>query len=181
MTRQEVRSVTIGKLLGKTDPGDVLWDIGAGLGTVAVEAAVLRPGLEVVAVERDPGRAALLRQNRERFGAYNVRVVEGAAPDALTLEGDRPRFVFLGGSGGHLPEILAFVAGRLRDGGRLVANFVTLEHLTLALARLREWGWPVEVVELHVARSDALAGLTGLKPQRGVFLVCADKPEAAGG
>src|SRR5207237_227936 len=54
MTRQEVRSVVLGKLLGRLDPGDTLWDIGAGLGTIAVECAVLRPFLEVLAVERDP-------------------------------------------------------------------------------------------------------------------------------
>jgi precorrin-6Y C5,15-methyltransferase (decarboxylating) len=176
MTRQEVRSVVVGKLLGPTDPGDTAWDIGAGLGTVSVELAVLRPHLEVVAVERDPARAALLRTNRERFGAYNIRVVQGSAPEALDDEAERPRLVFVGGSGGRLAEILDLVAGRLRDGGRLVAGFVTLEHLALTLERLRAWGWPAEVTEVHVARSDALAGLTGLKPQRGVFVVRADRP-----
>src|SRR5436189_230738 len=60
MTRQEVRAVTLAKLLGATEPGDVAWDIGAGLGTIAVELAVLRPGLEVVAVEREPRRVEYL-------------------------------------------------------------------------------------------------------------------------
>src|SRR5262249_37076277 len=77
MTRQEVRAVVLAKLLSHTNAGDTLWDIGAGLGTIAVEVAVLRPAVEVVAVERDPTRAGFLRTNRERFGAYNVRVVEG--------------------------------------------------------------------------------------------------------
>jgi precorrin-6Y C5,15-methyltransferase (decarboxylating) len=178
MTRQEVRSVIVGKLLGATEPGDTIWDIGAGLGTVSVEVAVLRPPVEVIAVERDAGRVSFLRSNRERFGAYNVRVVEGTAPDALVAEADRPRLVFVGGSGGNLPAILDLVADRLREGGRLVAGFVTLEHLGLALDRLRRWQWPVGVTELHVSRSDSLAGLTSLKPQRGVFVVSGDKPGA---
>jgi precorrin-6Y C5,15-methyltransferase (decarboxylating) len=180
MTRQELRSVVLAKLApGAVEAGGVVWDIGAGLGTVAVEVAVLRPEVEVVAVERDPGRAAFLRQNRERFGAYNVRVIEGEAPDALRPEPLAPRAVFIGGSGPHLSAILDLAAERLQAGGRLVANFVTLEHLQQTLERVRAWGWPVEVTQVQVARSDALAGLTGLKPQRGVFLVSTQKPGAS--
>ena len=176
MTRQEVRAVVLAKLLGPTQPGDTAWDVGAGLGTVSVEVAVLRPHVEVVAVERDPARAALLRQNRERFGAYNIRVVEGTAPEALASEPERPSLVFVGGSGERLPAILDLVADRMREGGRLVAAFVTLEHLLTALDRVRGWGWPVDVTEVGVARGDTLAGLTGLRPHRGVFLVSADRP-----
>ncbi|HJT78969.1 MAG TPA: precorrin-6y C5,15-methyltransferase (decarboxylating) subunit CbiE [Gemmataceae bacterium] len=186
MTRQEVRAVAVAKLLGGAFAGNTAWDVGgntawdvgAGLGTVSVELAVLRPELEVIAVERDPARAALLRQNRGRFRAYNIRVIVGEAPDALAGAAEPPRYVFLGGSGGRLEAVLDLVARRLIDGGRLVAAFVTLEHLALTLERLRTWGWPVEVTEVAVSRSDALAGLTGLKPQRGVFLVRADKPPA---
>jgi precorrin-6Y C5,15-methyltransferase (decarboxylating) len=176
MTRQEVRSVVLCKLAaGVAQPGDVVWDIGTGLGTVAVELAVLRPSLEVVAVECDARRAGFVQQNRDRFGAFNIRVVEGTAPEVLAAETYRPRFVFLGGSGPRLAAILDHVAQQLQEGGRLVANFVTLEHLALTLDRLKSWGWPFEITEVHVSRSDSLAGLTGLKPQRGVFIVSADK------
>jgi precorrin-6Y C5,15-methyltransferase (decarboxylating) len=179
MTRQEVRAVVLAKLLLHTPHGETVWDIGSGLGTVAVEVAVLRPEIEVVAVERDAARAGFLRTNRERFGAYNIRVVEGAAPEVLWTETERPRLVFVGGSGGHLTELLAFIGERLCEGGRVVATFVTLEHLGLALQHFRQAGWPFEVTEIHVARSDTLAGLTGLRPQRGVFVVGTDKPAAA--
>jgi precorrin-6Y C5,15-methyltransferase (decarboxylating) len=176
MTRQEVRSVLVGKLLGAAVAGDTVWDIGAGLGTVAVEVAVLRPQVEVVAVDRDPVRAGYLRQNRERFGAYNIRVVEGTAPEALTAEVERPNRVFIGGSGDRLGAILDLATERLQPGGRLLASFVTLEHLALMLQQVQAWHWRYAVTEIHVSRSDALAGLTGMKPQRGVFLVEADKP-----
>lgn len=178
MTRQEVRAVTLAKMSGPTRPGDACWDIGSGLGTVGVELAVLWPHVEVVAIEADRARAELLRQNRERFDVYNLRVIQGIAPDALVEETERPRAVFLGGSGDRLADILDLVRARLFPAGRLVANFVTLEHLTLTWQRLREWGWTCTVTELHVARGDALAGLTGLKPFRGVFIVAADKPES---
>jgi precorrin-6Y C5,15-methyltransferase (decarboxylating) len=181
MTRQEIRAVTLAKLGGQTVAGDTLWDIGSGLGTVAIELAVLRPHCEVVAVERGAERVALLQQNRERFDAYNLRVVPRAAPEALLDELERPRTVFLGGSGERLVDILDLVHKRLHAGGTLVANFVTLEHLALAWQRLREWGWTCDVTELHVSRSDTLAGLTGLKPLRGVFIVSARKPESEHG
>jgi precorrin-6B methylase 2 len=140
--------------------------------------AILSPGAEVVAVECDPQRAAFVRINRQRFGTYNMRILEGTAPAVLAAEQEQPRLVFIGGSGPHLSALLDFVAERLRPGGRLLGNFVVLEHLTLMLQWVRGRGWTFELTELGVARSDRLAGLTGLKPQRGVFLVRADKPEA---
>jgi len=178
MTSQEVRSVLLGKL-GPTRPGDTIWDIGAGLGTVSVEIAVLRPDVEVVAVERDPSRAALLRQNRQRFDAYNIRVVEGTAPAVLDSEKEKPQLIFLGGSGEQLSSILSFAFSRLQPGGRFLANFVTLENLMVLVQKLKECQWAFDVTEIHIARSDILAGLTALKPHRGVFMVCAHKPEAS--
>ncbi len=178
MTRQEVRSITLGKLLVRLEPGDVIWDIGAGLGTVAVEVAVLRQAVEVVAVEQHALRASYLRRNRENFEAFNIRVIEGSAPEALAGETVAPRAVFIGGSGTQLPAILEHVAHHLLPEGRLVANFVTLENLLLMLACLKTCNWPFEITEVQVGRSDALAGLTGLKPQRGVFIVSATKPRA---
>jgi precorrin-6Y C5,15-methyltransferase (decarboxylating) len=176
MTRQEVRAAVLAKLGGPLAPGDTVWDIGAGLGTVAVEMAVLHPLVEVVAVERGVARAAIARQNRERFGAYNIRVVEDDAPGGLHGETERPRAVFIGGSGARLGTILVLAGGRLHEGGRLVAAFVTLENLVTALRWLDEWRWPFDLTEVQVARSDKLGGLTGLKPLRSVFLVRAVKP-----
>ncbi len=176
MTRQEVRSVILAKLLIPTEPGDSCWDIGAGLGTVAIEVALLRPDMEVLAVERDPVRARLLRAHHTLFETFNVRPIEGDAPETFNGEREAPRLVFIGGSGGRLADILDVVHERLMTNGRLVASFVTLEHLATMLEWLKSWRWPFEVTEVHVARSDALGGLTGLKPMRGVFIVSADKP-----
>lgn len=172
-TRQEVRAVVLAQLGGLLRRGDTFWDIGAGTGTVGIEVAVLRPGIEVIAVERDPQRGEILRENRLRFGAFNVRLIEGTAPEALEGEKRRPRVIFIGGSGKQLPAILDLAGLRLAPGGRLLATFVTLENLATTLHWLRAHNWPTRVTHLQVARSDALAGLTGLRPQRGVYLVSA--------
>src|SRR5262249_22664301 len=154
MTRQETRSVLLGKLSGVLQAGDTVWDIGAGLGTVSVEIAVLRPDVEVLAVERAPERAAFIRRNQERFDAYNIRIIEGTAPQVLAGETDSPRLVFIGGSGLNLPMILDDVEQRLRAGGRLLANFVTLENLMTTYLHFKAKGWEVDITEVHVARSD---------------------------
>jgi len=175
-TRQEVRSVLLGKLGGLLLPGDTVWDLGAGLGTVSIEIAVLRPEVEVIAVERDPRRAEFIRRNRERFDAYNIRIIVGTAPDALSGENDQPRLIFVGGSGTELPRILDLAEQRLRVGGRLLANFVSLENLMTTYLCFQGKGWHCDITELNVARSEALGGHTSLKPQRGVFILQADKP-----
>jgi precorrin-6Y C5,15-methyltransferase (decarboxylating) len=138
--------------------------------------AVLRRDVEVLAVECDRTRLTFLRHNRERFDANNIRVVAGTAPEVLLNERERPRIIFVGGSKEHLPAILELAQDRLREGGRLLGNFVTLENLTHVLDKLRQWRWPFEITQIQVARGDSLAGLTGLKPLRGVFLVCGTKP-----
>jgi precorrin-6Y C5,15-methyltransferase (decarboxylating) len=176
MTRREVRAVLVGRLASALSAGDVLWDLGTGLGTVAVEVAVLRPASEVLAVERVPARAELARQNCQRFGAYNVRIMVGEAPAALAAESQDPQAVFLGGSGGQLALLTEMLGRRLRPGGRLVAAFVTLEHLTFLWQQLAHWRWSAHATLLQVARSDLLGEHTGLRPMRGVFLLEAQKP-----
>jgi precorrin-6Y C5,15-methyltransferase (decarboxylating) CbiT subunit len=158
----------------------VAWEIGAGLGSVTVEIALARPQVEVFALERDAKRFGFLQQNLARFSVYNVRAVRAQAPEGLReLPAElRPTLVFLGGSGGRLAEILDVVSETLLPGGKLLADFVALENLTLTLVHLRRLNWPVQVTEVSVARGDQLAGLTTLKPSRGVFILEATKPGA---
>jgi len=129
ITKAEVRAIALGKL--DLPAAGVLWDLGAGSGSVAIECARLRPGLEVVAVERDPAQAARIRSNAARHGVA-VAVVEGSAPAALAglPEPDR---VFVGGGGlGVLEAALA----RLRPGGALVATYAVVDRAAAAAARL---------------------------------------------
>ena len=168
LTHADVRAIVVGRFRGL--PAGPLWDLGAGLGGVAVGLARAFPEREVVAAERSPEQAGYLRSNRLRFHAYNLRVVEAIAPACLEGEAS-PAGVFLGGSGGQLGAILDCVVSRLVPGGTLVANFVALENLGRCLDRLRQAGWPPEVTQVSISPAQPLAGLTVLTPQRPVWIV----------
>jgi precorrin-6Y C5,15-methyltransferase (decarboxylating) len=173
LTHADIRAIVVGRFRGL--PGGPLWDVGAGLGGVAVGLSRAFPGREVVAVERAPEQVVYLRANRLRFGAHNMRVVEGTAPACLDAEPD-PAGVFIGGSGGQLGAILDVVLRRLAPRGTLVANFVGLEHLHESLGRLRQADWPIELSQVQVSRGRPLAGLTVLTPERPVWVVQAVRP-----
>ncbi len=168
ITKREVRAVALG-LLGLPREG-VLWDVGAGSGSVSVEACLLSPGLRAFAVERTPEGIAHIRENRRRFAAAGVVPVEGEAPGALEDLPD-PHAVYVGGSGGRLAGILDACWGRLRPGGSLVAASALLETLSGLLAWARERGLGPEVIQVAAARSRAVAGRTRLAPENPVFLV----------
>jgi len=154
ITKAEVRAVTLSKL--RLAPDGVLWDVGAGSGALAVEAARLMPRGHVFAIERDPEQLACIERNCKRHGAGNVTIVAGQAPEALAGL-PAPSSVFLGGSGGRLAELLDAI------DPPLVANLALLEHLGLLLDRHPT----AEVVQLNVARAKAMDGgrrLSALNP-----------------
>lgn len=142
-TRAEVRSVVLGKL--SLPAAGVLWDVGAGNGSVAVECALLRPGLTVMAVEPSPEEAAEASANATALGA-GVHVVAGAAPGALDAL-PSPDRAYVGGGG---MDVLDAVLRRLRPGGRVVATFTALDRASAAADRLGN------LVQLGVGRGERL-------------------------
>jgi precorrin-6Y C5,15-methyltransferase (decarboxylating) len=159
VTKAEVRAVALGKL--DLPLAGVLWDVGAGSGSVAVEAARLAPGLEVVAVERDPTDAARIAVNAARH-AVAVRVVEGHAPAAFAGLPDPDR-VFVGGGG---LEVLDAAIGRLRAGGTVVACYAAVDRAARAAERLGE------LVQVSTARGVRLPdGGLRLEANNPVFVV----------
>ncbi len=155
ITKAEVRAVVLARLA--LHPGLTLWDVGAGCGSVGLEASLLIPGGQIIAVEQDEARAAQVRANAARFGVRNLRVVCGRAPECLASL-PAPQRVFVGGGGQNVKEILTAVLGRLERGGRLVLAATLLETLETARSVLTQAGWEVEVVLLQVSRSKPLAG-----------------------
>jgi precorrin-6B C5,15-methyltransferase / cobalt-precorrin-6B C5,C15-methyltransferase len=176
ITKREVRLLSLASLA--LAPDAVVWDIGAGSGSVAIEAAMLAPRGRVYAIEVDPEGAAICRDNVRAHGTDNVRVVEGRAPEAL-LDLEAPDAVFVGGSKGSMDSIIAAALEALRPGGRLVVNAVTLENVAEAYAVLREHGLDPEVTLVQVSRGVPLARYRRYEAQNPIHIFAAEKPRPA--
>ncbi|MFM7428247.1 MAG: precorrin-6Y C5,15-methyltransferase subunit CbiT [Elainella sp.] len=150
LSQREIRLLLLAQLRLKAD--SVLWDIGAGTGTIPVEAGLLCPKGTIVAIERDEEVASLIRRNCERFGVQNVQILEGIAPDCLDQLKASPDCVCIEG-GRSLKAILQAVWQRLQPQGRIVAtatNFETLYAISEGLAELQARN--VEVVQSAINR-----------------------------
>ncbi|MCK9261002.1 MAG: precorrin-6Y C5,15-methyltransferase (decarboxylating) subunit CbiT, partial [Azoarcus sp.] len=157
---------------------------GAGSGSVGLEASRIAHLGHVWAIEKNSGDAANARVNARRMRASNYSLFEGKAPAGLDAW-PAPDAVFIGGSGGELAELIARVLARLKPGGRLVMNFVTLENLALATQTLQQLGATWDVTMLSAARSQPILDMHRLAAQNPVWIVsaqAADRPsDSAGG
>jgi precorrin-6Y C5,15-methyltransferase (decarboxylating) len=132
-------------------PASVVWDIGAGSGSVAIEAAQLASQGTVYAIEPDPNDLALLQANAEAFGVPNVRAIAGRAPACLA-ELPEPDAIFVGGTGRQVGAVLRAAFERLGPGGNLVVNVATIDALAIAHQVLKERAGDVRVWNIQLAR-----------------------------
>lgn len=179
MTKREVRIQLLAEL--RLPPTGVFWDVGAGVGSVGIEALRLRPQLQLWALEQRGGGAALIRRNAERFGVAAALaaggVIEGRAPGALTTLPDPDR-VLLGGGGCERAAIAAAACGRLRPGGVIVIPLATLEALAELRPVLERAGLQLSVTQIQAWRGAPLADGTRLAPLNPVLVLSAQKPAA---
>lgn len=173
MTKREVRIQVLADL--DLPPTGVLWDLGAGVGSIGLEALRLRPGLELWALEQRGGSASLIRANAERLGVTPAGVVEGRAPDALAELPDPDRVV-IGGGGTGRAAVLAAVVERLRPGGRVVIPLATIEALAELRPLLERAGFAIGVSQHQAWRGAPLADGTRLAPLNPVLVLKGSKP-----
>ncbi len=169
ITKREVRAVSLYQL--GLRPDSVVWDIGAGSGSISVEAAVIAHQGSVYAIERDREGLPLLEDNVARYSPGNVIIVDGEAPGVLyRLPG--PDSVFIGGGGARLPEILDAVEPMLRPGGKVVVNLAVMERASQTYRRLQALGFTAALTMVSAARGREMTGgalrLESLNP---VFVV----------
>ena len=167
MTKQEVRAAVLAKLAVR--PEDILWDVGAGTGSVSVELALAATRGRVYAVECRPEGCALIKANREKFRTRNLVLVEGLAPDALS-DLPAPDAVFIGGSKGSLAAIVDAALDKNPDA-RICASAIALETLSAAAAALTAKGRTVQVSQIAVSRAKAVGGLHLMMAQNPIYLI----------
>ncbi|WP_029893413.1 bifunctional cobalt-precorrin-7 (C(5))-methyltransferase/cobalt-precorrin-6B (C(15))-methyltransferase [Desulfohalovibrio reitneri] len=174
ITKWQVRAVGLAALA--IQPSSTVWDLGAGSGSVAIEAAFLAREGRVEAVEREPERFEQLKENVRRTGAWLVRPVRGEAPACLDELPDPDR-IFIGGGLGEGDDLLRAACQRLLPGGRLTAHAILLDSLSRIKAHLAELGWPHAIQQVQCSVSEPLGADERLKSGNPVFIVSARKPE----
>ncbi len=172
ITKREVRAVSLAHLALR--PDSRVWDIGAGSGSVGLEAARIARDGHVWAIEKNAADAANALENARRLRATNYTLVQDRAPSGMA-DWPAPDAVFIGGSGGELPTVITEVLARLRPHGRLVMNFVTLENLATATATLTAAGVRWQATQLTTARSQPILDMHRLAAQNPVWIVTAIK------
>ncbi len=173
MTKREVRTLVLAELALR--PGQIIWDIGAGTGSVSIEIARLFPTSVVYAIEKTAAGHSLISRNRERFQVKNVIPVCGSAPEILEkLERGCDR-VFIGGSGGNLNAILDSCASKLNPDGVIVIALATLEHINTALLWFKSRGWKYQLLQVQLSRSVPIGQLTRFAPLNPVTIISANR------
>lgn len=167
MTKQEVRAAVLAKLAVR--PEDILWDVGAGTGSVSVELALAAPRGRVYAVECRPEGCALIKANREKFRTRNLVLAEGLAPAVLS-DLPAPDAVFIGGSKGSLAAIVDAALDKNPDA-RICVSAIALETLSAAVAALTAKGRTVQVSQIAVSRAKAVGGLHLMMAQNPIYLI----------
>jgi precorrin-6Y C5,15-methyltransferase (decarboxylating) len=170
LTKREVRAITLSRLI--PIPGHLLWDVGAGSGSVGIEWMRTHPACRAIAIERDAERLARISRNRDALGVPGLQLVHGSAPDAL-VGLDRPDAIFIGG-GLTGTGVLEACWEALRPMGRLVANAVTVESETVLASVFARLGG--DLTRIDISRAATVGAFTGWKPAMPVTQWTASKP-----
>jgi precorrin-6Y C5,15-methyltransferase (decarboxylating) len=177
MTKRDIRIQILADLA--LQDGQIIWDIGAGTGSVSIEISRLCSGAQVYAIEKTLAGLTLIEENKQRFGTANLYPIYGTAPQVLAPLPD-PNRIFIGGSGGQLPSLLTACTRRLCPGGQIVLALATLEHLSTALTWVEETksknvpntsAWLTSLRQLQVQHSVSVGLLTRWQPLTPITLM----------
>lgn len=166
MTKEEIRTISLAKLNLKQ--AKRFLDVGAGTGSISIEACVEYPDLEVTAIETKDVAVDLILENKAKFGVDNLEVIQGKAPIELEKKFDS---IFVGGSGGNLEDILTWSFEHLNPGGSLVLNFILLENATVAFKWLEEQNMAYDTVQIQVGNGTKLGSGHYFKPLNPVIII----------
>lgn len=174
MTKEEIRILTMCK--AKIRPDNIIWDIGAGTGSLSIEAALLAPQGEVYAIEKKDLAVDLLHQNIAKFKLEDkVKVIATEAPKGLD-ELPNCDVVFIGGSGKHMFEILDIINSKLNEGGRIIVNAVTIQTISEITTYMKQKeSYTYEAIQVQVNRLRQIGSYDMFNAQNPVYIVTCKK------
>ena len=173
ITKEEVRAISLNKL--ELLNAKTFIDVGAGTGSVSIEAGDSYTNLKVIAIERNDDAIDLVKQNKEKFNLDNVEIIKAYAP--VELDKDiKADAIFLVGTGKKLEEIIDWSKDLLVDGGRLVANFIIIDTFYEMLRLVKEKGFKnIDVTVLNVAKLEKLGTGEYFKPHNPIYIISCEK------
>lgn len=175
MTKSEVRAVTISKLRLSKD--STILDVGAGSGSISIEAALNASLGKVYAIERNDEGIELIKENMKKFGAENIELIHGLAPDDLPTE-IKFDAIIIGGTGGNMELVLKYASEHLKNGGRLVLNLITIENMYKALQYIKENDFKdKELVQMSVSKGRFIKDITMMESNNPIYIISATKQE----
>jgi precorrin-6Y C5,15-methyltransferase (decarboxylating) len=174
ITKAEVRAVTLSKL--KLEPYHVVWDLGAGSGSVGIESALFVSKGQIIVVEKDHKRSQQIEANMKRFNVNNMEVIHGLLPDAI--DGlPQPDRVFIGGGGKNLSTIIEKACRKLQSPGVIVVNTALISSMISAIEVMEGAGLRTEMVQVQVSRSRKMPWSQRLEAENPVWIISGDKKE----
>ncbi len=170
MTKQEIRILTLAKAQLNVD--SIVADIGAGTGSITIEAAKLSSRGKIFAVERKAEAIELIKRNVEKFSVENVTIIHAEAPDGLDALPELDAAI-IGGSGGKLDKILDALSTKLKVGGRVVVNAITIQTAANVVEYFRAHGWTYEAIHVQITRFERVGSHDMAKALNPVYIISA--------
>lgn len=176
MTKKDVRAAILSHM--KIHPGDTVWDVGSGTGSVSIEMAMKASRGRVYAVERNPEGVSLLDENRKKFGTWNVVSVEGYAPQVLQ-DLPAPDKAFIGGSSGNLKDIIDVILHK-NENALVCITAIVLETLQEAVQQLTAHGLAIEIVQIAANKAKPVGSKHMMMAENPIYIITGQRPETGG-
>ncbi|ACA53610.1 precorrin-6Y C5,15-methyltransferase (decarboxylating) subunit CbiT [Clostridium botulinum] len=171
MTKEDIRILSISKM--NLEENSKVLDVGAGTGSVSIQAAKICKKGRVFAIEKDEEALDIIKKNKDKFNCENVKIIEGEALELEETIKDSFNSIFIGGSGGNLEEIISRYGDKLLDQGTMVLNFITINNLNRALETLKKLNYKTECIQVSISKARGKSNM--LIANNPIFIITAIK------
>ncbi|WP_434305677.1 precorrin-6Y C5,15-methyltransferase (decarboxylating) subunit CbiT [Clostridium botulinum] len=171
MTKEDIRILSIAKM--NLEENSKILDLGAGTGSISIQAAKICAKGRVIAIEKDEEALDIIKKNKEKFNCKNLNIIEGEALEVEEHINDSFNSIFIGGSGGNLEEIISRYGNKLLNNGTMVLNFITINNLNRALEILKELNYKTECIQVAISKAKGKSNM--LIANNPIFIITATK------